>query len=135
MRKYAWSIFFLFCLTNIAYPQNIRLQTRKIRNPRVLYQPAERIRRYPFPVVNFERAGLAREGDQQEIMEKIVYPVINRSRMPIAAIIVTFYDDNPDITVLVLWHGNEFRGQVIERNAQGRFDANAYKVFLEEIQS
>lgn len=135
MRRGVWSICLLLCLTNVVYPQNKRLQARKIRNPKISYAPAGKIRRYPFPVVNFEREGLARKGDQQEILEKIVYPVINRSRMPIAAIIVTFYPDEPHITVLVLWHGNEFSGQVIERNAQGHFDANAYKIFFEEIES
>ena len=135
MRRCVWLICLLLCLTNIAYPQNKRLQARKIRNPRISYAPADKIKRYPFPVVNFEREGLARKGDQQEILDKIVYPVINRSRKPVAAIIVTFYPDGPNITVLVLWHGDEFSGQVIERNAQGRFDANAYKVFFEEIES
>jgi hypothetical protein len=117
------------------YPQNRRLQARRIRNPKISYAPAEKIRRYPFPVVNFEREGLAKKGDQQEILDKIVYPVINKSIKPVAAIIVTFYPDEPHITVLVLWHGDEFRGQVIERNTEGHFDANAYEVFFEEIQS
>jgi hypothetical protein len=135
MSRCVWSICLLLCLTNIAYSQNKGLQARKIRNPKISYAPAEKIRRYPLPVVNFEREGLARKGDQQEILNKIIYPVINKSRKPIAAIIVTFYPDGPNITVLVLWHGEDFRGQVIERNRDGHFDADAYKVFLEVVGS
>ena len=132
MRRHVWLICILLCLPNVAYPQNKRLQARKISNPKISYAPARRIKRYPFPVVNFEREGLAREGDQQEILDKIVYPVINKSREPIAAIVVTFLPDSPHITVLVLWHGERFVGQLIERNAQGHFDADAYKLIFEE---
>jgi hypothetical protein len=134
MRKCCLAACLLILLVNVAYSQNKKLQAGKIKNPNITYVSAQRIRRYPFPVVNFEREGLARKGDQKEIMERIVYPVINKSKKPIAAIIVTFYADEPHITVLVLWHGEEFRGVLIERNAEGHFDADAYKVFFEEIE-
>jgi hypothetical protein len=132
MRRVPGAICLLACLASTAYSQNEKLEARRVKNPDVTYAPAEAISKYPLPVVNFERAGLAREGDQQEIMEKIVYPVINKSKKPVAAIVVTFSADEPDITVLVLWHGQDFRGALIERNARGRFDANAYEVLLEE---
>lgn len=134
MRRHVWSICFLLCLTNVAYAQNKRLQARKISNPKISYAPATRIKRYPFPVVSFERGGLARTGDEQDILDKIVYPVINKSRTPIAAFVVTFLPDSPNITVLVLWHGDKFVGQLIERNAQGHFDADAYKLIFGDIE-
>ena len=135
MRRRVWSVCLLLCLTGVVYPQNKRLQARKIRNPKISYAAARQIKRFPFPVVNFEREGLARQGDQQEILDGIVYPLINKSRRPIAAIVITFYPDKPHITVLVLWHGDAFIGQLIERNAEGHFDVNAYKVFFEEIET
>ena len=135
MRRYVWATCLLLWLTCGVYPQNKRLQARKIRNPKVSYAPARQIKRFPLPVVNFEREGLARPGDQQEILDGIVYPLINKSKKPIAAIIVTYYPDKPHRTVLVLWHGDAFIGQLIERNAEGHFDVNAYKVFFEEIET
>ncbi|MGH9907323.1 MAG: hypothetical protein ACRD8U_17275 [Pyrinomonadaceae bacterium] len=64
---------------------------------------------------------------------QIVYPVLNKSPKPVAAMVVTFFPDEPHITVLALWHGEDFRSVLIERNAQGRFNNDAYKVLLEEI--
>jgi hypothetical protein len=133
MCKWCLAVCLLVSAAGVAAPQNRKLEERKIRNPGVAYAPAGKLRRYPFPVVNFEREGLARPGDQKEIMEGIIYPVINKSKRPVAAMIVTFYPEEPHITVLVLWHGEQFRGVLIERNAAGHFDADAYKVFLEEV--
>lgn len=133
MTRYFWAVCLLICVTNGAYGQNKKLQARNVNNPKVAYVSAEAIKRFPLPVVNFEREGLARSGDQEEIMKKIVYPVLNKSPKPVAAMVVTFFPDEPHITVLVLWHGEDFRSVLIERNAQGRFDNDAYKVLLEEI--
>ena len=134
MTKYFWTVCLLICLGNTAHPQNKKLQPRRIKNPTIVYIPSAKIKRYPFPVVNFVREGLAKENDINEIMGGIVYPLINKSKKPIAAIIVEFYPNESDITVLVLYHGEEFKGILIKRNAAGHFDADAYKVFFEEIE-
>ena len=63
-------------------------------------------------------------------MDGIVYPLTNRSPKPIAAFVVTFLPDSPDITVLVLWHDTSFVGALVERDARGHFKADAYKAFL-----
>jgi hypothetical protein len=122
------------CPAGAARAQNRELQARRVRNRSVAYAPARSIKRFPLPVVNFEREGLAREGDVRAIMDGIVYPLVNRSPRPVAAIIVTFHPDKPHITVLALWHGTDFMGVLIERDARGRFPADAYKVFLEQME-
>lgn len=134
MRRCCWTVCLITLLANVAFPQNKKLQARKIKNPNVTYVSPRTIRKYPFPVVNIEREGLAKGGDVNEIMERIIYPAINKSKKPIAAIIVTFYPDKPQITVIALWHGDEFRGVLIERDAQGHFAADAYKVLVEELE-
>ena len=131
-RKCLLLVCLLVCPAGGARSQNKELRANRVRNRSVSYAPAARVRRFPFPVVNFERGGLARKGDEREIMDGIVYPLVNRSPRPIAAVIVTFYPDEPHITVLALWHGTDFKGILIERDARGHFPADAYKVFFEE---
>ena len=108
------------------------LQARRVRNPKVVYAPASRVKTFPFPVVNLVRGGLARPGDEKEIMDGIVYPLVNQSPKPIAAFVVTFSPDGPNITVRVLWHDTSFVGALVERDARGHFKADAYKIFLED---
>jgi hypothetical protein len=131
-RKFLWLLCLLALLPCAARGQNKELQARRVRNPKVAYAPAARVRSYPFPVVNFVREGLARPSDVKEIMDGVVYPLVNRSAKPIAAVVVTFLPDAPNVSVLVLWHGTDFMGVLVERNARGHFAADAYKLFLQE---
>jgi hypothetical protein len=104
-----------------------------VKNPRVKYAPASRVRTFPFPVVNFVRGGLARPGDEREIMDAVVYPLVNRSPKPIAAFVVTFSPDDPkNLGVLVIWHDTSYSSALVERDARGHFKADAYKLFLED---
>lgn len=120
------------CMAGAAGAQNKALRANRVKNPKVAYAPAASVKRFPLPVVNFEREGLARPTDEREIMDGIVYPIVNRSEKPVAAVVVTFYPEEPHITVRVLWHGPEFVGAVVRRDARGHFPADAYKTFLEE---
>ena len=132
-RKFLW-LFCAFVLVPVAARgQNKELRARRVRNPKVTYAPASKVRSFPFPVVNFEREGLARKTDEKEIMDGIVYPLVNKSPTPVAAVVVTFYPDKSHITVLVLWHGTNFVGALVERDARGHFPADAHKMFLEEM--
>ena len=108
------------------------LQARRVRNPKVRYAPPSKVKTFPFPAVNFERGGLARPTDEKEIMDGIVYPLVNKSPKPIAAFVVTFSPDNPHIGVLVLWHDTSFVGALVRRDARGHFKADSYKIFLED---
>lgn len=132
-RKGLWLVC-LFALPPCgALGQNKELRARRVRNPKVTYAPASKVRSFPLPVVNFEREGLARKTDEKEILDGIVYPLVNKSPTPVAAVVVTFYPDKPHVTVLVLWHGTNFVGALVQRDARGHFPADAYKMFLEEM--
>ena len=130
-RKTLWLVCLLALLPCVAQGQK-GLQARRVRNPKVAYAPASKVKTFPFPVVNLVRGGLARPTDEREIMDGIVYPLINQSPKPIAAFVVTFSPDDPSITVLVLWHDTSFVGALVERDARGHFKADAYKPFLED---
>ena len=131
-RKSLWLVCTLALLPCVAQGQKT-LQARRVKNPKVAYAPASKVKTFPFPAVNFVRGGLARPTDEKEIMDGIVYPLVNRSPKPIAAFVVTFYPEETHITVRVLWHGTDFVGSLIRRDARGHFPADAYKDFMQEM--
>lgn len=131
-RKYLLLFCLLVLLPCVARGQKA-LQARRVRNPKVVYAPASKVRTFPFPVVNFVRGGLAEASDEKEIMDGIIYPLVNRSPKPIAAFVVTFEPDRPQgLGVLVLWHDMSFKEMLVERTGRGRIPADAYKIFLED---
>lgn len=128
-RKILWLVCLLAVLPCVAHGQRV-LQTRRVRNPKVTYAPASKVKTFPFPVVNFVRGGLAEASDEREIMDGIVYPLVNRSPKPIAAFVVTFSPDDPQLGVLVIWHDTSFKEMLVERTGRGRIPSDAYKIFL-----
>ena len=62
------------------------LWANRIRNPHVKYVASSTLTTFPVPAVIFRREALAREGDWTEIRERIIYPAVNKSEKPIAAI-------------------------------------------------
>lgn len=130
-RKCLLLVCLLALLPSVARGQKV-LQARRVRNPKVVYAPASKVKTFPFPVVNFVRGGLAEPSDEKEIMDGIVYPLVNRSPKPIAAFVVTFSPDTPNLGVLVLWHDTSFKEMSVERTGRGRIPSDAYKIFLED---
>lgn len=131
-RKCLWLVCLLALLPCFAEGRQKTLQARRVKNPKVAYAPASKVRRFPFPAVNFARGGLARPTDEKEIMDGVVYPLVNKSPKPIAAFVVTFSPDDPNLGVLVLWHDTSFVEATVERDARGHIKADAYKIFLED---
>ena len=123
--------------TSISNAQNLR--ANRIRNRHVRYIPSEKLKQYPVPPIIFERGGLAKSEERNEIIEKIVYPVINNSTRPVAAVVIELYPDKSSIGVTIIWHGVDptgavnFSSALIARNNAGHFEADAYKVFFEDI--
>ena len=130
-RKCLWLVCLLTLLPCVARGQR-ELQARRVRNPKVVYAPASKVKTFPFPVVNFVRGGLAEPSDEKEIMDGVVYPLVNRSPKPIAAFVVTFSPDDPQVGVLVIWHDTSFKDVSVERTGRGRIPPDAYKIFLED---
>lgn len=130
-RKCLWPVCLLVALLPCVAQGQKTLQAQRVKNPKVAYAPASKVRSFPFPVVNFVRGGLARPADEREIMDAVVYPLVNQSPKPIAAFVVTFSPDSPNLGVLVIWHDASFADALVERDARGHFKADAYKIFLE----
>jgi hypothetical protein len=117
------------------------LRVSRIKNSHVNYMPNSRIRKYPVPAVVFQREGLASPEDRGEIFENIIYPAINKSDKPIAAVVAEFYRDRPEIGVTLMWHASSSFGDsqyfstLISRDKTGHFDKGSYlRLFHEEDQ-
>lgn len=131
-RKILWLVCLLALPPCAAQGQKV-LQAPRVRNPKVTYAPASKVKTFPFPVVNFVRGGLARPADEKELMDGVVYPLVNQSPKPIAAFVIEFSpDDRKSIGVLVLWHDTSFKDMSVERTARGHIAPDAYKIFLED---
>jgi hypothetical protein len=129
--KLLWLVCLFALAPCAASAQSKGLRAQRVKNPRVAYAPASKVRTFPFPVVNFVREGLARPTDVQEIMDGIVYPLVNQSPKPVAAFVITFDPDSPDLGVLVLWHDSSFADMLVRRDARGRVPPDSYKMFLQ----
>ena len=95
-RKTAFIIAGLVCALGAAAPEYVYehlVDVKKINNSVVRYIPASKVKIFPVPVVHFSREGLASAAQVAEIKTKIIYPLINSSKKPIAAITVDFYEN------------------------------------------
>ena len=115
------------------------LRTSRIKNSRVIYVPNSQVKKFPIPSVIFRREGLALPEDRAEIVDKIIYPAINKSEKPIAAIVVEFFPNRPEIGVTLIWHAagsfglSQYSSALISRNKLGHFSDDAYlRLFPEE---
>ncbi|HXI23171.1 MAG TPA: hypothetical protein VNG71_04785 [Pyrinomonadaceae bacterium] len=108
------------------------LWANKIRNARVKYLDSPSLSTFPVPAVIFRREALAREGDWSEIRERIIYPAVNKSERPIAAVVVEYLRDTPTIGVTLIWYRasagakTNYETALIERDSAGHFPVNAY---------
>ena len=109
------------------------LDLSRIKNGKVRYAAATKIKVFPEPAVYFHREGLSNKAQRDEILSRIVYPVINNSDRSIAAVIVEFYPDNKRaFGVDVHWHGGHYWGEMITRDRLGRIHKDSYKSLLQE---
>ena len=125
------------------------LDARKISNPRVVYAPPETLKKYPLPVLDYQHDREKYESLKATIEETIIYPFLNKSSKPIAAIIVDFCPDIVDtvgedkrgceedrgnlvIGVTAHWHNGSTFLSLIEGNRKGGFDKDAYLTLFPE---
>lgn len=124
---------FLLALTAVGSISAQEIDSRRINNPDVRYVPNAEVEKNPIPSLVFERGGLASEAERKEILEKIVYPLINTTKQPIVAVIVEFRKDKKDeILLSVILREGVSAGVLIKKNKDGKFDDDAYKIFPDE---
>ena len=87
----------LTCLVATFTPANdLKIELEKIKSPSVKYSKYKDLSSFPIPVVSFKRGGLASGSEElNEIIEKIIYPIVNESPDPISAMIIEYFPHLP----------------------------------------
>lgn len=104
-----------------------RLSTSVVR-----YRDLAQISDFPVPVVSVRREGLSAGATEiTEIKEKILYPLIERGRKAVSAIVLEWYPGQPNVLgVIILWSDGETRESLIPRTSEGTYQAKAYEILL-----
>jgi len=89
---------FAVLLSQAAAASDFALDPARLQKSAVRYRDPARISDFPSPVVHPRRAGLsAGPGEIAEIEEKIVYPIIEKRRGALSAIVLEWYPGQPDV--------------------------------------
>ncbi len=125
----------LTCLvTRFTLANNLKIELEKIKSPSVKYSKYTDLSSFPIPVVSFKRSGLASGAEElKEIIEKIIYPIINESPDPISAMIIEYFPHLPGkVGVEIYWTNGGMHGALIDKLADGHYDAGAYRIFFKK---
>jgi len=116
----------------IAAASDITIDPSLLSNSVVRYRDQAQISDFPAPVAYFRAAGLSTGPTEfAEIKEKILYPLIEKSRKRISAVVIQWFPGQPTgLGVTVLWSDGEARESTIARSPQGHYDANAYEILF-----
>ena len=112
----------LTCLVAPAILANdLKIELEKIKSPSVKYSKYTDLSCFPIPVVSFKRSGLASGTEElREIIEKIIYPIINESPDPISAMIIEYFPHLPGrVGVEIYWTNGGMHGALIDKLADG----------------
>ncbi len=109
------------------------LDPARITNSRVVYASRSEVEKQPLPALSFVgEKGPVSEGIKNEIIEKIIYPLLNIMDEPIASIKVTIQHDGQEILVDTIWSNGSPMGFLVRRNQQGQIDDDAVSRFFED---
>jgi hypothetical protein len=123
------------CLVATLTPaDDLKIELEKIKSPSVKYSKYKDLSSFPIPVVSFKRGGLASGAEElNEIIEKIIYPIINESPDPISAMVIEYFPHLPGkVGVEIYWTNGGVRGGLVDKGADGHYDAEAYKIFFKK---
>ena len=125
----------LTCLVApVILANDLKIELEKIKSSSVKYNKHTDLSCFPIPVVSFKRGGLASGTEElREIIEKIIYPIINESPDPISAIIIEHFPHLPGkVGVEIYWTNGAARGALVDKGADGHYDPGAYKIFFKK---
>ncbi len=125
----------LTCLVApFTFANNLRIELERIKSPSVKYSKYTDLSSFPIPVISFKRGGLASGTEElNEIIEKIIYPIVNESPEPISVMVIEYFPHLPGkLGVEVFWTNGRVRGALIDKLADGHYDAGAYKMFFKK---
>ncbi len=123
---------FVGVLGRAAVASDFAIDTSRLSKSIVRYRDQAQISDFPTPAVYFRAAGLASgPAEYAEIKEKIVYPLIEKSRKPISAIVIQWFPgQTTGLGVTVLWTDGDARESTIPRSPQGGYDVKAYEILF-----
>ena len=126
------------------------IDATKIKNSNVKYAPPEKFKEYPPPVLTFVNDEREHDKYREEIIERIIYPFLNKYPLPVASLIVDFCpliiitgaDDKKAcegemkkkvmIDIVVRVQGGGAFASGFELGRDGHYDKDAYKQMLED---
>ena len=123
---------FVGVLGHAAVASDFAIDTSRLRKSIVRYRNQVQISDFPTPAVYFRAAGLSSgPTEYAEIKERVLYPLIEKSRKPISAVVIQWFPGQPTgLGVTVLWTDGEARESTIARSPQGHYDATAYEILF-----
>lgn len=123
---------FVSLVGHAAVASDFAIDPLRLSKSVVRYRNQAQISEFPTPAVYFRAAGLATSPTEYaEIKEKILYPLIEKSRKPISAVVIQWFPgQSTGLGVTVLWSDGEARESTIARTAQGHYDAKAYEILF-----
>ena len=102
-----------------------RINRSQIKNAYVRYVAPSSVKTFPDPIVNISRDGLLTDAQTADIMQHLVYPMINRSRKPIGAIMITAYaKEEHQLGFGVYWHDGTWDDRLISLDRNGKVPPN-----------
>lgn len=130
MKHFKIGLLFLALTTGFVFAQD-RLDFTRVHNSKVHYVAPEKLKTFPMPVIGYEAPGLASDATRNAVLHDVVYPAINNSEEPIAAVIVEFFEDANQFAVSVYWHNGRFSSVLITKDKTGKIDKNVYREIIE----
>lgn len=111
-------------ITGQVLAQN-RIKASQIKNAYVRYAAPSSVKTFPHPIVNISRDGLLTDAQTADVMQRLVYPTINRSRTPIGAIMITAYPKAEHrLGFGVYWHDGTWDDRLIYLDRNGKVPPN-----------
>ncbi len=133
-KEIALLVIFTSLIAQFSFANDLKIDLEKIKSPSVRYTKYTDLSNFPIPVVFFKRGGLASGIEElKEIMQKIVYPIINESSDPISTMIIEYYPHSPgNIGVEIYWTNGGMQGALIDKRSDGHYGTEAYKIFFKK---
>ena len=130
----------LFLIVGVAQAQT--LDPARIKSRDVVYVPHKRLKEFPTPILEYRNFDPRRhEKLAKELVERIVYPMLCESELPIAVVIVDFCPEIPctdergckdedkgklTVEVAIRRQGGSGFMSHIQTDLEGNFDDDAY---------
>jgi hypothetical protein len=123
---------FVGLVGHAAVASDFEIDPSRLSKSIVRYRDRAQIADFPAPVVYFRAAGLSTGPTEfAEIKEKILYPLFEKSRKAVSAVVIQWFPGQPTgLGVTVLWSDGEARESTIARSPQGHYDPKAYEILF-----